>query len=152
MTRTYYTCRAISRRGQSQLHQDHQDDRAVPSPGGQTFVKLFIMDDSRCLPKRNQFPNEKAGRGLYIFPFLSFLKNIFPHAWEKAERSHSSPHFLTRDCAVLVLHNRGKMDFLNLSLSCRIRSFVAHLVKEIENLLVRLGLLEKLCPTLLFAN
>ena len=44
------------------------------------------------------------------------------------------------------------MDFLNLSLSCRIRSFVAHLVKEIENLLVGLGLLEKLCPTLLFAT
>ena len=63
------------------------------------------------MPKRNQYPKEKAGRRLYIFPFLSFLKNIFPHAGEKTERSHSSPHFLTRDCAVLVLHNRGKMDF-----------------------------------------
>ena len=77
MTRTYYTCRAISRRGQSQLHQDHQDDRAVPSPGGQTFVKLFIIDDSRSLPKRNQCPKEGLDEGFTFLDALACLKTMF---------------------------------------------------------------------------
>ena len=85
MTRTYYTCRAISRRGQSQLHQDHQDDRAVPSPGGQGFCTIvynnwfyiyIILIPEPCQKEIN-VQRKRQGEGCTYFLFFLFLKLYF---------------------------------------------------------------------------